>query len=48
MQPAHLTDWPLERRAVAEGHGRDSIGIDLDPRNLTLAQQRVGMFLEVA
>ena len=34
--------------AAAEGHGRDSIGIDLDPRNLALAQDRVGMFLNVA
>lgn len=34
--------------AVATGHGRDAIGIDLDPRNLDLARERVGMFLEVA
>jgi site-specific DNA-methyltransferase (adenine-specific) len=33
--------------AVATGHGRDAIGIDLDPRNADLARQRVGMFLEV-
>ncbi len=33
--------------AVATGHGRDAIGIDLDPRNAELAQQRCGMFLEV-
>jgi len=32
---------------VASGHGRDSIGIDLDERNLELARERVGMFLEV-
>lgn len=32
---------------VATGHGRDAIGIDLDERNLDLARQRVGMFLEV-
>jgi hypothetical protein len=32
---------------VAEGHGRDSIGIDLDARNADLARERVGMFLEV-
>lgn len=32
--------------AAAEGLGRDSIGIDLDARNLDLARQRVGMFLE--
>lgn len=32
---------------VAEGLGRDSIGIDLDPRNLDLARGRCGMFLEV-
>jgi len=31
--------------AVASGHGRDSIGIDLDARNLDLARERVGMFL---
>jgi site-specific DNA-methyltransferase (adenine-specific) len=33
--------------SVASGHGRDSIGIDLDDRNADLAQQRVGMFLTV-
>ena len=33
--------------AVATGHGRDAIGIDLDHRNADLAQQRVGMFLTV-
>jgi len=27
--------------------GRDSVGIDLDARNAHLAEQRVGMFLEV-
>lgn len=27
---------------VAHGHGRDSIGIDLDPRNRDLTQQRLG------
>lgn len=31
--------------AVAEGLGRDSIGIDLDERNADLARERVGMFL---
>jgi DNA modification methylase len=31
--------------AAASGLGRDSIGIDLDPRNLELARARVGMFL---
>jgi site-specific DNA-methyltransferase (adenine-specific) len=31
--------------AAASGLGRDSIGIDLDPRNLELARVRVGMFL---
>ena len=31
--------------AVATGLGRDAIGIDLDERNVTLARQRVGMFL---
>jgi site-specific DNA-methyltransferase (adenine-specific) len=30
---------------VATGHGRDFVGIDLDPRNLELARQRIGMFL---
>lgn len=34
--------------AVAEGMGRDSIGIDLDPRNLDLAIERCGLFLEAA
>jgi site-specific DNA-methyltransferase (adenine-specific) len=33
--------------AVATGHGRDAIGIDLDPRNADLARERCGMFLEV-
>jgi SAM-dependent methyltransferase len=33
--------------AVAEGHGRDSIGFDIDQRNVDLARERVGMFLEV-
>jgi DNA modification methylase len=32
---------------VAEGLGRDSIGIDLDGRNAELAAERVGMFLTV-
>ena len=31
--------------AVATGHGRDAIGIDLDARNVDLAAERVGMFL---
>lgn len=34
--------------AVATGHGRDAVGIDLDERNADLALDRVGpMFLEV-
>lgn len=33
--------------AVATGHGRDAIGIDLDARNAELCAERVGMFLEV-
>lgn len=33
--------------AVATGHGRDAIGIDLDGRNAHLARERVGMWLEV-
>jgi site-specific DNA-methyltransferase (adenine-specific) len=33
--------------AVATGHGRDAIGIDLDSRNSDLARERVGMFLTV-
>lgn len=33
--------------AVATGHGREAIGIDLDERNADLASQRVGMFLTV-
>jgi len=32
--------------SVATGHGRDAIGIDLDSRNLDLARERVGMFLD--
>lgn len=33
--------------AVAVGMGRRAIGIDIDERNAHLAEQRVGMFLEV-
>jgi site-specific DNA-methyltransferase (adenine-specific) len=33
--------------SVASGHGRDSIGIDLDERNAELARARVGMFLSI-
>lgn len=33
--------------AVATGHGRDAIGIDLDERNADLAAERVGMFLTI-
>jgi site-specific DNA-methyltransferase (cytosine-N4-specific) len=33
--------------AVATGHGRDAIGIDLDERNADLARERVGMFLTI-
>jgi hypothetical protein len=33
--------------AVATGHGRDAIGIDLDERNAHLAQERIGMFLDI-
>jgi hypothetical protein len=33
--------------ATAVGHDRDTIGIDLDPRNLDLAYERLGMLLEV-
>lgn len=32
---------------AAQNVGRHAIGIDLDPRNADLAQQRVGMFMEV-
>lgn len=32
---------------VAQGHGHDTIGIDLDARNADLARERLGMFLEV-
>lgn len=32
---------------VAHGHGRSSIGIDIDERNAELARGRLGMFLEV-
>lgn len=34
--------------AVATGHSRNAIGIDLDPRNHDLARDRVGMFLTSA
>lgn len=34
--------------AVASGCGRDAILVDLDERNLDLARERVGMFLEVS
>jgi len=33
--------------AVAQGHGHDAIGIDLDSRNAELARGRLGMFFEV-
>jgi hypothetical protein len=33
--------------AVATGHGRDAIGIDLDARNADLARERCGMFLTI-
>jgi len=33
--------------AVANGLGRDAVGIDLDARNADLARERVGMFLDV-
>ena len=33
---------------VATGHGRDAILIDLDERNVDLARERLGMFLDVA
>ena len=33
--------------AVATGHGRDAIGIDIDARNAEHAERRVGMFLTV-
>lgn len=33
--------------AVATGHGRDCISIDIDERNADLARERVGMFLDV-
>jgi hypothetical protein len=33
--------------AVANGLGRDAVGIDLDDRNADLARNRVGMFLDV-
>jgi DNA modification methylase len=32
---------------VALGHGRDSIGIDIDSRNADLALEPVGMWLTV-
>ena len=34
--------------AVAHGHGRDAIGIDIDEKSAELAQDRIGgLFLEV-
>lgn len=33
---------------VATGYGRDAIGIDMDERNVHLARERVGMWLEEA
>lgn len=33
--------------AVAHGHGRHAIGIDIDARNAALARERMGMFLTV-
>lgn len=33
--------------AVATGHGRNAVGIDIDGRNADLCRQRVGMFLTV-
>lgn len=34
--------------AVATGHGRDAIGIDIDERNAHLAEERIGpMFLTI-
>ncbi|HSS11164.1 MAG TPA: DNA methyltransferase [Acidimicrobiales bacterium] len=33
--------------AVAIGHGRSSIGVDLDQRNAWLARERVGLWLEI-
>ena len=32
---------------VAHGHGRDSIGVDLDPRNADLAIERLGLFVTI-
>jgi len=32
---------------VATGHGRDCVSIDLDERNVDLARERLGMFLDV-
>lgn len=47
--PAHgtvLDPWAGSGTTLeaALGHGRSAVGIDLDPRNLDLAQQRLGMF----
>ena len=33
--------------AVATGMGRDAVGIDIDPRNAVLTEQRCGMFLTI-
>lgn len=32
---------------AATGRGRDAIGIDLDPRNARLVEDRLGMWVEV-
>jgi hypothetical protein len=32
---------------VATGHARDAVGIDLNPANALLAEERLGMFLTV-
>jgi site-specific DNA-methyltransferase (adenine-specific) len=33
---------------VATGHGRNCVSIDIDERNVDLARERIGMFLDVA
>ena len=49
-RPGHVLD-PFggsgTTAVVATGHGRDCTFIDLDERNVELARQRLGMFLEV-
>lgn len=49
-RPGHVLDpyaGTCTTLAVATGHGRDATGIDLNPANAALAEERCGMFLTV-